>query len=102
MRLQKNFFRGGGGRIFEAIFNYSIISPLVLKPSIEIGGGANFRVSTVFTEIYSNATPCMYVLTCGDGTETVAGLDMTPLRGSPSGRGGGRLRPRSLSSCVMR
>ena len=44
----------------------------------------------------------MYVLTCGDGTETAAGLDMTHLRGSPSGRGGGRLRPRSLSSCVMR
>ena len=45
-----------------------------------------------------STTPCMYVLTCGDGTETAAGLDMPPLRGSPSGRGGGRLRPRSLSS----
>ena len=47
VRLQKkNFFKGV--RIFEAIFNYSIISPpLVLKPqSVEIGG-AYFRVSTV-------------------------------------------------------
>ena len=56
----------------------------------------------LFAEIYGNVTPSMYVLTCGDGTETAAGLDMTPLRGSPSGRGGGCLRPRSLSSCVMR
>ena len=49
MRLQKKkkiFFKGV--RIFEAIFNYSIISPpLVLKTqSVEIGG-AYFRVSTV-------------------------------------------------------
>ena len=40
-------------RIFEAIFNYSIISPpLVLKPqSVEIGG-AYFRVSTVYHQEY--------------------------------------------------
>ena len=40
MRLQKNFFFKWVC-IFEAIFNYSIISPpLVLKPqSVEIGGG---------------------------------------------------------------
>ena len=35
-------------RIFEAIFNYSIISPpLVLKPQSGEIGGAYFRVSTV-------------------------------------------------------
>ena len=50
MRLQKKkIFKGV--RIFEAIFNYSIISPpLVLKPqSVEIGG-AYFRVSTVLVQ----------------------------------------------------
>ena len=47
MRLQKKLFFKGV-RIFEAIFNYSIISPpLVLKPqSVELGG-TYFRVSTV-------------------------------------------------------
>ena len=41
MRLQKKKKKFQGERIFEAIFNYSIISPpLVLKPqSVEIGGG---------------------------------------------------------------
>ena len=49
MRLQKKkFFKGV--RIFEAIFNYSIISPpLGLKPQSGEIGGAYFRVSTVYT-----------------------------------------------------
>ena len=70
-----------------------------MKPSIEMGGGEFSGEYGIHGDLQY---PCMYVLTCGDGTETAAGLDMTPLRGSPSGRGGGRLRPRSLSSCVMR
>ena len=67
-------------RIFEAIFNYSIISPpLVLKPQSGEIGGAYFRVSTVVGNsqknfLVSNSSKVCLMVLGHDNHATTKGL----------------------------